>query len=195
VSTTPERQSGNVTRLGEGGGDRGSGDWGGRVWSWDWGGGEAERRPRVPWIGVFLLVFGGLLLLERALPQYRDLGNIAVLAAGLAFLVVWAVGRDVFPLYAGALLTAASAPGVLRGLGVTVEAGVGAFAYGVAFLFISLVRASRGGGWGWQAILGAVLVALGASQMALPDLAQLALPAVLVILGVLLVTRGRRAAF
>ena len=159
-----------------------------QIYGWDWDR-DQDRRPQIPWIGVFLLVFGGLLLLERALPAYRDLGNIAVLAAGIAFLVVWAVRRSTFSLYAGALLTAAAVPGVVRGLGYDVGSGAGTLAYGVALLFIALVRVTRGGGWGWQLIAGAVLVALGASELALPDLAQLALPLLLVALAVVLLTR------
>jgi hypothetical protein len=162
-----------------------------RVYRWDWAG-DADRRPHVPWLGVFLLVLGGLLMLEQTLPQYRDLGNVAVLAAGIAFLVVWPIRRSSFALYAGALLTAAAVPGVLRGLGYAVESGVGSVSYGVAFLFIAAVRASRHGGWGWQLVLGAVLVALGASEMALPNLADLTLPILLVVLGVALLARGRR---
>lgn len=160
-----------------------------QVYGWEWGGRDEDRRPQVPWIGVFLLVFGGLLLLERALPEYRDLGNIAVLAAGIAFLIRWAVRRSSFSLYAGALLSAAATPGVLRGLGYDGGSGVGSVAYGVALLFIALVRFTRGGGWGWQLIAGAILVALGASQLALPDLAQIVLPLLLVGLGVVLLTR------
>src|SRR6266567_4468429 len=95
-----------------------------QVYGWEWGRDE-DRRPQIPWIGVFLLVFGALLLVERALPQYRDLGNIAVLAAGIAFLIVWAVRRSTFALYAGSLVTAAAVPGVLRGLGYDVGSGVG----------------------------------------------------------------------
>lgn len=163
-----------------------------RINGWDWGRDE-DRRPQIPWIGVFLLVLGGLLLLERALPQYRDLGNVGVLAAGIAFLIVWAVRRSSFALYAGALLSAASAPGVLRGItGSELQAGAGSVAYGVAFLFIALVRGARGGGWGWQLVLGAVLVGLGASEMALPDMADLAVPLLLVALGIVLLTRSRR---
>jgi hypothetical protein len=162
-----------------------------RINSWDWGRDE-DRRPQVPWIGVFLLVLGGLLLLERALPQYRELGNVGVLAAGIAFLVVWAIRRSTFSLYAGALLTAASVPGLLRGFDYEAGAGVGSVAYGVAFLFIALVRGLRSGGWGWQLALGAVLVALGVSEMTLPDLADLAVPLLLVVLGIVLLARSRR---
>jgi len=163
-----------------------------RINSWDWGR-EEDRRPQVPWIGVFLLVLGGLLLLERALPQYRELGNVGVLAAGIAFLIVWAIRRSTFALYAGALLSAAAAPGVLRGIsGNELQAGAGSVAYGIAFLFIAVIRAVRGGGWGWQLVLGAVLVALGASEMVLPDMADIALPLLLVVLGIVLLTRSRR---
>jgi hypothetical protein len=160
-----------------------------RVYGWRWGSDE-ERRPRLPWIGIFLVVFGGLLLLEQILPDYENLGNVLVLAAGLAFLVGWAFNHGTFALYAGAFLTAASIPGLLRGLGYAVEAGVGSVSYGVAFLFVAAVRAARGGGWGWQLIAGAVLVALGTSELALPNLAALAVPLLLVALGVMLLARG-----
>jgi hypothetical protein len=157
----------------------------------DWGRDE-DRRPGLPWIGVFLVVFGGLLLTEQLLPEYRSLGNVAVLAAGLASLLVWLVSRGTLPLYAGAFLTAAAAPGVLRGLGLDVGPGVGTICYGVALLFIGAVRAVRGGGVGWQALFGLALAALGASQLALPELAAMTLPLALVILGLFLLVGGGR---
>ena len=162
-----------------------------RVYGWDWGRDE-DRRPQVPWVGVFLLILGGLLIFEQLAPQYRDLGNVVVLAAGLAFLVVWALRRSSFALYAGALLTAAAIPGLVEGLTHTAVSGLGTVAYGIAFLFIAIIRGTNRGGWGWQLVLGLVLVAVGASEMTLPDLADLTLPVLLVILGVLLITRGRR---
>ena len=88
-----------------------------RVYGWNWGRDE-DRRPQVPWIGVFLLILGGLLVLER-FPQYRNLGDVVVLAAGLAFLVVWLIRRTTFALYAGAILTAAM---MLEHLGFNKEA-------------------------------------------------------------------------
>jgi hypothetical protein len=162
-----------------------------RAYGWQWGPDE-DRQPRLPWIGIFLIVLGGLLLLDRALPEYVSLGNVVVLAAGLAFLLLWVLRRGTFPLYAGAFLTAASVPGLLRGLGVAVGSGFGTLCFGIAFLFIAAVRASRGGGIGWQALIGTLLTALGASELALPNLASLVFPALLVVLGVILLTRGRR---
>jgi hypothetical protein len=163
-----------------------------RSYGWQWGRDE-DRQPELPWIGIFLVVLGGLLLLDRALPEYVTLGNVVVLAAGLAFLLLWTIRRGTFPLYAGAFLTAASIPGLLEGLGIFVGEGFGTLCYGIAFLFIASVRMSRGGGIGWQALIGALLAALGASQLALPDAASLVLPALLVVLGIILLTRGREA--
>jgi hypothetical protein len=163
-----------------------------RSYGWQWGRDE-DRQPELPWIGIFLVVLGGLLLLDRALPEYVTLGNVVVLAAGLAFLLLWTVRRGTFPLYAGAFLTAAAIPGLLEGLGVFVGEGFGTLCYGIAFLFIAGVRMSRGGGFGWQALIGVLLAALGASQLALPDAASLVLPALLVVLGIILLTRGREA--
>ncbi len=163
-----------------------------RVYGWDWGRDE-DRRPQIPWVGVFLLILGGLLIFQQVAPhQYQNLGDVVVLAAGLAFLVVWILRRSTFALYAGALLTAAAIPGLIEGIGYTTVAGFGSVCYGVAFLFIAAVRGATRGGWGWQLVLGLVLVAAGSSQMALPSLADLTLPVLLVILGVVLITRSRR---
>ena len=159
------------------------------AYGWRWGP-DGERRPGLPWIGIFLVVFGGLLLVERALPQYETLGNIVVLAAGLASLLAWAVSRGTGALYAGAFLTAAALPGTIEGLGYPLGEGWGTFFFGLAFLLVALVRVWRGGGWGWQALFGAVLVVVGASRFAIPDVAALALPLILVALGGWLLIRG-----
>jgi hypothetical protein len=161
-----------------------------RAYTWEWGR-EEDRRPQLPWIGIFLVVYGALLLVDRLVPQYLTQANLLVLAAGLAFLIAWLIRRGTFPLYAGAFLTASAVPGLIKSLGYTVGTGVGTLAYGVAFLFIAMVRASRGGGIGWQAVIGAILVALGASELALPDAASLVLPVLLVAFGLVLLTRRR----
>ena len=69
-----------VTRLGPDSGGRGA-DNGGRgadnvrIYHWDWGPNDA-RRPGLPWIGVFLLVFGGLLLIQQAYPELESAGSL-----------------------------------------------------------------------------------------------------------------------
>ena len=163
-----------------------------RSYGWQWGR-DDDRQPELPWIGIFLVVLGGLLLLDRALPEYVSLGNVIVLAAGLAFLLLWLVRRSTFALYAGAFLTAAAVPNLVESLLARELDGLGTLSYGVAFLFIGAVRMSRGGGIGWQVMIGVLLAALGVSQLALPDAASLVFPALLVGLGIILLTRGREA--
>src|SRR5215208_396063 len=84
-----------------------------RTYTWEWGR-DADRQPQLPWIGIFLVVLGGLLFVDRLLPEYVSLGNVLVLAAGLAFLLIWALRRGTFPLYAGSFLTAAATPRLIE---------------------------------------------------------------------------------
>jgi len=163
-----------------------------RVYGWQWGPDES-RRPGLPWIGIFLVVFGGLLIVQNVLPEYRNLGNTAVLAAGLAFLLVWVVRRGTAALYVGAFLTAASLPGTIEGLtGTDLGSGWGTLFFGIALQVIALVRVSGRGGWGWQALAGSTLVLLASTEIAVPSVGNLVLPGLLVVLGVLLLLRGGR---
>ncbi|MBA2701585.1 MAG: hypothetical protein H0U58_07795 [Chloroflexi bacterium] len=162
--------------------------------TWEWGP-EGDQRPGLPWIGIFLLVFGGLLVVQQLLPGARSLGSLAVLAVGIAFLVKWLMNRGTGSLYVGAIITALAVPGVLDQAGLDVD-GLGTFCFGVAFLFIAAVRAFSGGGAGWQAWFGGLLTLLGAVNMLTPQVGGLIVPVVLVVIGALLVFggagRGRR---
>lgn len=161
-----------------------------RVYGWQWGDDDA-RRPHLSWIGVFLVIFGALLILENSV--YGDLGNIAVLAAGLASLLAWVVTRGTVALYFGAFLTAAALPGSIEAASATeLGPGWGTLAFGIALLFIAFVRAAGRGGWGWQAIGGAALVLLASTEIAVPDIGAYVLPALLVMLGLLLLLRSGR---
>jgi hypothetical protein len=160
-----------------------------RAWAWRWGPDE-DRRPGLPWIGIFLVVFGLLLLVERALPDQR-LGDVAVLAAGIASLAAWLIRRSTVALYAGAFLTALALPGTIQALGQPLGPGWGTLFFGLAFLFIAAVRASGRGGVGWQALYGAILVLIGGSEVIKPDVASLAWPVILVGIGLVLLVRGR----
>ena len=68
-----------------------------------------------------------------------------MLAIGLAFLVKWAIDRGTGSLYAGAIITALAVPGLLNAAGID-DDGLSTFSFGVAFLFIALVRVVSGGG-------------------------------------------------
>jgi hypothetical protein len=177
-----------VTRLGPDSGGRLPGEAPVRVYHWEWGPDEA-RRPGLPWIGIFLLVFGALLLIQQVYPEARSAGSIVVLAIGLAFLIKWAIDRGTGSLYAGAIITALAAPGVLNAAGIDVD-GLGTFCFGLAFLFIGAVRAASGGGWGWQIWFGGLLALLGGANMASPTMGGLVVPAVLIGLGAVLLIRS-----
>ena len=177
-----------VTRLGPDSGGRMPGDSPIRVYHWEWGS-DNDHRPGLPWIGIFLLVFGGLLLLQQVFPQFAGVGSVIVLAIGLAFLVKWAIDRGTASLYAGAIITALAVPNLLNAAGVVAD-GLSTFSFGIAFLFIAAVRAFSGGGIGWQLWFGGFLTLLGAVNIAGASFGGYLVPIVLVALGLLLILRG-----
>ena len=177
-----------VTRLPPGSGGRGPGEPPIRVYQWEWGT-DNEHRPGLPWIGIFLLVFGALLLLQQAFPQFQALGSVVVLAIGLAFLVKWAIDRGTGSLYAGAIITALAVPGLLNAAGIVAD-GLSTFSFGIAFLFIGAVRVASGGGIGWQIWFGGFLTLLGAVNIAGASFGGYIVPLALVALGALLILRG-----
>ena len=162
-----------------------------RMYGWEWSEVPgAPSRSRLPWFGIFLVVFGALLLLRQLLPSLETAGSLLFLAIGIAFLVSWLVNRGMGSLYLGAIITALAAPELLAAAGVIDGPGVGTACLGVAFLFIAAVRAASGAGWGWQAALGAILFAIGASNLAVPGLSDLIWPIILVVLGGILLIRA-----
>ena len=173
-----------VTNLGPDSGGRVPGQGPAAYYRWEWGP-DDTRRPGLPWIAIFLVVFGVLLLIQSAYPEARAAGSAFVLAMGLAFLIKWAVDRGTGSLYAGAIITALAAPGVLNAAGVDVD-GLGTFCFGVAFLFIAAVRAFSGGGWGWQLWFGGLLALLGGANMASPSIGGLLLPLLIIGVGAVL---------
>lgn len=159
-----------------------------RIHGWEWGP-DSARRPGLPWIGIFLLVFGALLLVRQAFPEARSVGSFAVLAVGVAFLIKWAIDRGTGSLYVGAIVTAIATPGVVQAAGIETE-GLTTFSLGVAFLFIAAVRAATGGGLGWQLWFGGLLGLLGGVSMVTPTIGGLIVPIGLLVLGAVLVARG-----
>ena len=176
-----------LTRLGQDSGGRPPRPGGMHVHQWEWGP-DDSRRPGLPWIGIFLLVFGGLLLARQAYPELESASSLLVLAIGLAFLVRWAIDRGTGSLYAGAIITALAAPALLNAAGVEAD-GLGTFSLGVAFLFIASVRAATGGGWGWQLWFGGLLALVGGVNISSPAAGDLLVPVLLVALGAGLLLR------
>ncbi len=181
-------QSDPVTHLGPDSGGQVPNEPRTHTYYWEWGP-DGDRRPGLPWIGIFLLVFGGLLLLQQVYPQFKSAGSVVVLAIGLAFLVKWAIDRGTGSLYAGSIITALALPGLLNAAGIVAD-GLSTFFLGVAFLFIAVVRAVSGGGLGWQLWLGGLLAIVGGANIAGASFAGLILPIVLLALGAILILRA-----
>lgn len=164
------------------------------VVSWGWPG--RVERSGVPWIGIFLVVFGGLLLLQEVAPEVHWAGSILALAIGIAFLVSWLFNRRTSALYVGTIITALTLPDVLAAGGIIDGGeGWGTLFLGIAFVAIAVIRAAGRGGWGWQAVIGGLLVLTGGSTVArhvagFPEIGRYAWPIVLVALGIILVARG-----
>lgn len=176
-----------LTRLGPQGGGGAPGSGSARLYQWDWGP-DGGRRPGLPWIGIFLVVFGGLLLVQQLYPELEALGSVLVLAIGLAFLIKWAANRGTGSLYAGAIITALAVPGLVNAAGIEAN-GLTTFSFGIAFLFIAAVRLATGGGTGWQLWFGGLLALVGGVSITSPASGGLVVPILLVALGAALVLR------
>jgi hypothetical protein len=162
-----------------------------KIYGWEWNDiGGPRGRSRLPWFGIFLVVFGALLLLRQVFPALETAGSLLFLAVGVAFLVSWLVNRGLGSLYLGAIITALAAPDLLEAGNVISGPGVGTLCLGIAFLFIALVRGMSGAGWGWQLVLGVILFAIGASSVALPNVADIVWPITLLVLGVVVLVRA-----
>jgi hypothetical protein len=165
-----------------------------RSWTWD----DEDIRRGLPWIGVFLVVFGGILLVGQAYPRAHVLGAALTTAFGIALLVSWATGRG-WGLYPGLLITAYSLPGLLVDLGVLPPgAGYGTFLFGVGLLGVAAMRYGARRTWGWQLVIGGILALAGGSEIAarlwpgFPGFGELLGPLVLVLLGLLIISRAVR---
>ncbi len=176
--------------------DRGPGAFRFEARTWTWG--DEDVRRGLPWIGVFLVVFGGILLLGQAYPQAHILGSALTTAFGIALLVSWATGRG-WGLYPGLLITAYSLPGLLVDLAVLpAGSGYGTFLFGVGLLGVAAMRYGARRTWGWQLVIGGILALAGLSEIGtrlwpgFPGLGDLLGPLVLVLLGLVILSRGIR---
>jgi hypothetical protein len=162
------------------------------AYRWEWSDvGGPRGRTRLPWFGIFLVVFGVLLLAQLVFPALATAGSVLFLAVGVAFLVSWVVNRGVASLYLGAIIVALAAPGLLAAANVVEGPGVGTLCLGVAFLSIAAIRWITGSGVGWQAVLGGLLAVIGATQLAYPDLGAIVWPVVLLAGGAFVLLRSR----
>ncbi len=149
-----------------------------------------RRRPSVPLLGIVLVALGALLLIEQVAPGATRLAfDGIVLALGIALLIAWSRGG--WGLYPGIFLVALSLPGVLIELGaIPPRDGYSTLLLGIGLLIVAAVRVRDRRGFGWQGLVGALLVLFGAgSMLAWSGVESLLLPALLIAFGLLVILR------
>jgi hypothetical protein len=166
-----------------------------RIDSWGFETGVPRHNRRVSLFGVFLIVFG-LLLVAGQLNKGAEFGASALfLALGLVLLMVWLRDRNDAALYVGVLITAFALADLLGEANVIHGNGWGPLFLGVGVLGIALLRARAGRGWLGPVILAGLLCLWGGGEVATSylnlDANRLVGPALLVLLGVWLVSRNR----
>jgi hypothetical protein len=151
----------------------------------------------VVWIGVGLLVVGIYLLLTLFFPGLALVGSAVILVLGVVLLAgYFSARRGGWALYMGAILTAVGVARLAQEIAFVPRHGPTAIAIGIAFLAVSQVRRSSGRSGGWAARVGIVALAFGLLQLAIgvlpgsPGLLDLALPILLVLIGLAVVSRG-----
>jgi len=182
-----------VTRLGPDSGGRGPGEPVVTYREWAWSSDEAGR-PGLPFVGVLLLAFGGLLLLQQLLPG-TSVWSWLGLAIGASALVVYASRRSRtgsgFLLWIGVILVAIGLPSLLIAIGLLPERdGWGTLFLGIALVALGLVRRTRPGIpvsiW-----IGGALALIGLSETALlPNLSGYVLPLIVLAIGGVIVLRA-----
>jgi hypothetical protein len=164
-----------------------------REWSWST---DSTGRPGLPFIAVFLVALGVLLLLQDLVPGVSVWSWLA-LAIGGAALVVWISRRSLagsgFLLYSGALLVAAGLPSLLVAVNLLPERdGWSTLFVGLTLMGLGLTR--RSAGIPFSVWLGGLLALIGLGQTALlPQGGEWLLPLVLVGLGAILLIRSMAA--
>ncbi|MFO7778997.1 MAG: hypothetical protein R6V28_11640 [Nitriliruptoraceae bacterium] len=139
-------------------------------------------------LGLLLIGLGGILLLAVT----TDIGGEVVVGfAGLAFLGAYATQRTYGLLIPGGILTGLGVGLLLETAGVGGE--VAAFGLGAGFVAIAvidqLVTPGRSAWW-WPLIPGGVLLVSSAGSVTgIPDLGRYLLPAVLIVIGAVLLLR------
>ncbi len=201
MATEPRPEPGGDRR---GGGDRGTRtgtDASDRGWgSGGSAGGNAARGfefgfagRNVPWLGILLLLVGGVLLLEQLFPGVR-FRTILIIGLGVAFAVGYVLSRSRWLVTPAFLFLGLGAGLLLTDLGA-VRGSAWPLTLGVAMLALWGIGQATHRPRGWALLIGGLLTVIGVVQLSgqipgLPDLGNL-WPALLIIAGAGVLLRGR----
>jgi hypothetical protein len=163
---------------------------------WSFEGSWGSRRGGVPVLGLFLIVFG-LLLVAGEFVTVAQYGTAAFfLAIGAVLIVSGIRDRSDLALYAGVFMAALAAASFLSAAELIHGDGWGTLFVGLGFMGVSLWRPGRGIRIGWAFVLGAILALWGGLQVAQNSFSfptgRLIGPVLIILLGLLIVSRRVR---
>lgn len=164
---------------------------------WSFQGSWAAPRQGIPLLGLFLIVFG-LLLVAGEFFSWAEYGTAAFfLAIGVVLIADGLRDRSDLALYAGVFMAALALASFLSAAGIIHGDGWGTLFVGLGFMGTSLWRPDRGVYLGWVFALGLVLAIWGGLGVAESNLSfptgRLIGPALIVLLGLWIVSRRARA--
>jgi hypothetical protein len=166
-----------------------------RVDGWSLDGSLPARRPRLPLIGLFLIVLGLVLAASQLFTEAQLGASAFFLAVGLILVIVGLRDRSDLALYVGVFVTALALSDFLSSLNLIHGSGWGTLFLGLGVIAIALVRSTSGRRWGWALGIGCLLALWGASDVAASNLNfptdRLVGPLLIVLLGLYIVTRHR----
>ena len=162
---------------------------------WSWQGSWSSSNRGFPTLGVFLIVFG-LLLVAGQFFAVAEYGTAAFfLAVGALLITVALRDRSDLALYLGVWMAALALSTFLSAGGVARSSGWGWLFVGVGWMGASLWRSSWGRRLGAMFALGALVAFLGAFEVARTEFSvsdRLIGPILLILLGVWIVSRRSR---
>lgn len=166
-----------------------------RVDGWSLDGSLPARRPRLPLIGLFLIVLGLVLAASQLFTEAQLGASAFFLAVGLILVIIGLRDRSDLALYVGVFVTALALSDFLSSLNLIHGSGWGTLFLGLGVMAIALVRSTSGRRWGWALGVGCLLALWGASDVAASNLNfptdRLVGPLLIVLLGLYIVTRHR----
>jgi hypothetical protein len=166
-----------------------------RVDGWSLDGSLPARRPRLPLVGLVLIVLGLVLAAGQLFTEAQLGASAFFLAVGFILVIVGLRDRSDLALYAGVVVTALALSDFLSSLDLIHGSGWGTLFLGLGVMAIALIRSTSGRRWGWALVIGCLLALWGASDVAASTLNfptdRLIGPLLIVLLGLYIVTRNR----
>jgi hypothetical protein len=154
-------------------------------------------RRGFPLFGIFLIVLGVLLAAGQFFGVAAVGASAFFLALGVILLASGIRDHSDLALYAGLFVSSNAVAGLLTGLGVAHGSGWGTLLFGVSLIALALLRTRTGRRPMATLVFGALFVLWGGLGVAADNLNvgldRFIGPALIVLLGLWLVTRSRRA--